>query len=196
MSAATSEKVEWWTTIGVITIADGEFLQFTVIHQSAAENTIAGNLISGLCSDFLVQTSPSGYNTRSLFAEWMSWLVNKVDAKKGNAFFLFIDGHDSHWDAQMHEMARENYIFCIFLRANASITGQPNDNGFNATFKAAYSLQFSLWLRSHGRTTPLTKTYQNEIVSAAYLQLKNKSKINGIIINAFKKTRCFPLVLC
>lgn len=177
-------------------MADGEFLPFIVIHQSAAEATITGHLISGLNKDFLVQTSPSGYNTRPLFAVWMQWFMEQVDAKEGNPFFLFIDGHDSHWDPAMHTMARENYIFCIFLRANASITDQANDNGVNAAFKAAYNYQFAKWRRSYGPTTPFTKTFQNQIIAAAYSQMKDNLKLKAVIKNAFKKTRCFPLVLC
>ena len=98
-------------------------------------------------------------------------------------------------DADMHVKARENYIFCIFLRANASITDQPNDNGFNAAFKAAYSNQFSLWSQQHRCSTPFTKTYQSEIISASYKQLKESLKFKDTIRNAFRKTCCFPLVL-
>jgi hypothetical protein len=97
--------------------------------------------------------------------------VIQVGACQGNAFFLFVDGHET--PTYMHVKARD-YIFCIFLRANASITDQSNDNGFNAAFKAAYSIQFSLWSQQHRCSTDgtsFTKTYQNEIISASYKQL-------------------------
>ena len=163
---------------------------------SAAESTFAANLISNLHPEFLLQTSPTGYNTRSLFDEWMDWLVIRVDSNKGNPFFLYLDGHDSHWDHKMHTKARENYIFVIFLRSNASITDQANDNGFNASFKGAYSRQYAMWTRTYGQGTPFTKAFQNQVITNAYLELKNSVKVKEIIKDAFMKTRCFPLTLC
>ena len=119
-----------------------------------------------------------------------------VDSNKGNPFFLYLDGHDSHWDHKMHTKARENYIFVIFLRSNASITDQANDNGFNASFKGAYSRQYAMWTRTYGQATPFTKAFQNQVLTNAYLELKNSLRVKEMIKDAFMKTRCFPLTLC
>ena len=188
-----SEKGAFWTTLLLISLACGVLLAFTVVHEAKAA-TLSKNLTLNLHEDFLVFSSVSGYMERDIFYDWVKWLIAKVDARYGNAFFLYIDGHDSHWDGEMHQYANDRYLFIIFLRSNASITDQPNDNGLNAKFKAAYAREYMIWRQSHSTACPLTRPFVNEIITKAYLRMQADPTLKRCIIEGFKKTRIFPLV--
>lgn len=190
--AVSHEKAPFWTTLAICTIADGRMVPFTVIHESSAEK-IGLDKFANLLDDFCVMVSESGYNTREDFYLWIRWFVAFMDVKRGNPFFLYIDGHDSHWAAEMHQFAFDNYLFIIFLRSNASITDQPNDNGANAKFKSCYDIEYAIWRDQYSIACPLSRGFMNKIISSAYTRMQNDRRLVSCIVKAFKITRCFPL---
>lgn len=55
----------------------------------------------------------------------------------GEPVFLFFDGHASRWNLGALLYLAENRVFTICFPSHTSIWSQPNDNGANASFKAA-----------------------------------------------------------
>ena len=135
----------------------------------------------------------AGYSTREIFNTWVKFFAEKVDATPENPFISTWDGHDSHWDADMLSWCYNHSLIVVFLRANASITDQPNDNGINAKFKAAYKTAYLNWRDKVGPSRPITRPAVNEMITAAYNILLADTTLRKCIVDAFMKTRLFPL---
>lgn len=106
---AAGEKAPFWVTVWFITRADGEeFIEPCIIHQGQAGMVTEANIMLQTLDEhnkpqyvpenWLTHQTPSGYNDRDGFLKIAYHFVARVgrpDVKK----FLFIDGHDSHFDA-------------------------------------------------------------------------------------------------
>jgi hypothetical protein len=68
----------------------------------------------------------------------MTAFVQQSNASADNPQFLFLDGHDSHWDSDALKYAKDKHVHVFFLKAGDSENDQPLDNGPNALLKRCY----------------------------------------------------------
>ena len=76
------------------------------------------------------------------------------------------------------------------MKSGDSENDQPNDNGPNACMKGIYNETKELWSEKFG-TTSFTPGFMNQVIVCTWGLYKLKAA--PIIVNAFKKTRIYPL---
>lgn len=190
----TSEKAQFWQTVVLTTRADGQSPVPPMVVQQVAVMTAAHAM--GLPSGWGVHNTDSGYMDQE---GWLKYAKHFVDATShGEAptarrhLFLFIDGHDSHQSPEALQQLLDHNVHVLFLRSNASIGDQPNDNGPNAVFHAARSGARERWRASVGPAVPYNVTFANQVLAEAHAEYLGKS--SPVIVKAFKKTGIWPLV--
>ena len=109
-----------------------------------------------------------------------------------NPQYVYIDGHDSHWDATALRYLRDNNIYVCFLKANDSANDQPNDMGPNAALKAHYATRYSQHCRRYPGVT-YTTLHFNSVCAAAYQDLLSSPTIASTVMHAFKKAGLHPM---
>mmetsp|Transcript_18940 Transcript_18940/g.36829 ORF Transcript_18940/g.36829 Transcript_18940/m.36829 type:complete len:151 (-) Transcript_18940:197-649(-) len=122
----------------------------------------------------LVHNNAAGYNDRDGFLAICEHFVKHVCAvDPDRKRFLFIDGHDSHFNPRALRLLLANNVFPFFLRANNSSVDQPNDNGPNAVVKSNYGVCYdkkfaSLNRGGLARSTTMNPSIFNEIFLEAW----------------------------
>lgn len=79
----------------------------------------------------------SGYMDRHGFFKAVTAFVRLAGASADNPQYIFLDGHDSHWDSDALDLLRANHCHVFFLKAGDSENDQPLDNGPNELIKAS-----------------------------------------------------------
>jgi hypothetical protein len=104
--------------------------------------------------------------------------------------FLFIDGHDSHWDPDALQLLHDNHCFVFFLKAGDSENDQPNDNGPNALVKSIYGQKSQAW-RVTNPVAELDVPRMNSLLRETWSEFKAKG--GQSITHAFEVTGIHPL---
>jgi hypothetical protein len=188
-----NEKASYWTSLFVVSIADGGHIPPVVIRDSANEATISQDMWKNLHPDFILWTTPSAYNTHEAFAKCLDHVGECMEVTPENPFFLTLDGHSSHFNATAIAKWEARGLFLIFLRSNASIVDQANDNGINAKLKRYYEIAYEAFRELHpAGVVPYTRTYMNEVLSAAWKLLIEDPTTRATIIGGFQITKTYP----
>jgi hypothetical protein len=82
-----------------------------------------------------MHATESGYFDRDGFFKAMMYFIEMSGASADNPQFLFVNGHDSHWDHNSLAFAKSKNVYVFFLKSGDSKNGQPLDNGPNALLK-------------------------------------------------------------
>ena len=91
------ERSLWHTSICLTSGAIGKMThEMTVIHSQTSEGSVSSDVYSGLDPTILVDTSPSAYNTQTIFLKIIKDFQRKTKAGKGNPQFYWMDNHWSH----------------------------------------------------------------------------------------------------
>ena len=137
-----------------------------------------------------MHSTPSGYMDRDWWLKTSYAFVRLCGANAMNPQFLFIDGHDSHWDADALEFFMKNFVYVFFLKSGDSENDQPNDNGSNCKLKSIFLQVKEEWRKKYV-TVPFTVPYFNECIAKSREEFKLNSC--GCIIRYFQKTGIHPL---
>lgn len=137
-------------------------------------------------------TSKSGYNDQDIFYQVIAKLVEEVGAKRGNAHILWIDGHLSHWSDKALQHALDNYMLICFLRAQASMIDQANDNGVNAKWKSMFDICYSEYMNMYPGL-PFDKDSINMIFKESWRRIQLDPTLKTCISDSFKITNLCPL---
>ena len=189
----TSEKAEFWTTIALTTCADGQSpVPPMVVHQVVVMTEAH---ISGLPPDWAVHNTESGYMDQEGWVKYAKHFVAATGCGGPPAarrhLFLFIDGHESHQSPEALQYFLDHNVHVMFLRSNASVGDQPNDNGPNAVLHATHGAARERWRASVGPAVPYTVTFANRNLVEAHAE--NLARSSPVIVKAFKKTGIWPL---
>lgn len=183
----TGEKAPFWVSMLYFVRADGMcHLPPTICHKSKNLNKSHTLYLP----NWTVHATESGYFDRDGFFKSMTAFVQQSNTSAANPQFLFLDGHDSHWDADALKYARDRHVHVFFLKAGDSENDQPLDNGPNALLKRCYYDALSDWEEQYPNTA-LSPAYFNMIVAKAFEEFKLKCAVP--IKHAFEKTHLFPL---
>jgi hypothetical protein len=167
----SGERAPFWVTMFFMSRADGQHpIPPTIVHQGGDEHSLRGDLSLELNADWVVHSTPSGYMDQAGFRAVVHNLIKFCGSAPDNPQFLFVDGHDSHWDAASIKALRDNYIYLIFLKAHDSTNDQPNDLGNNAQVKVCYCYAVNRWRRFYaGAVSVLSPAYFNRIIGEGEL---------------------------
>ena len=117
--------------------ADGQcFIPPTIEHKSA---NLSGAHAINLPTNWILHSTPSGYMDHDGWLKTAYAFVRLCGANSMNPQFLFIDGHDSHWDSDALEFFMKNFVYVFFLKSGDSENDQPNDNALNCKLKSIFA---------------------------------------------------------
>ena len=183
----TGERAPFWVSILTFVRADGQcHVPPAICHQGAKLTGAQASYLDG----WTVHATESGYFDRDGFFKAVTIFKQYSGASATNPQFLFLDGHDSHWDPDALAYLRENYIYPFFLKSGDSERDQPLDNGPHALMHSLYREAKSKWDQQYV-TTKLTAPYFNMIVSAMWREYQARAA--KAIISGFAKTKLHPL---
>jgi len=212
----TGEHAPFWVSIVIAVTASGVLLPPLVIHKGSSKD-ISLYYAMNLHPSIGVTKTKSGYASRVTFRGIVDILRRRaisVDRKDSNESsddeeedvedeeeadvpkqhsIVYMDAHDSHFDAVSHRTMLKQKFHCRFLKANDSIHDQPLDMGVNAMLTKKYNRRYSDWtFKNPGE--PITVPIFNEIFSHAWSDLSNDPNLQTVIKSAFKRACLYPLV--
>ncbi len=89
----TGEKAPFWITVMLTTIPP------LVVHEGGTDNLMPGNFLLNLDPSMVAHCTSSGYMDREGFTLFATCFVRLTGANRDNPKYLFMDGHDSHFDS-------------------------------------------------------------------------------------------------
>ena len=192
----TGEHAPFWVTKFFWSRADGKFLvPPMIIHKGGDDHNMPASVAYGLDDvDWITHATPSGYMDRAGFRAVAKVFVERSGASASNPQYVYIDGHDSHWDPEALRHFAENNVYVSFLKANDSANDQPNDMGPNAALKSTYSDCYEEWRMTHP-TLAYTPEWCNTVLKTAYLRFTQNPKTVQCIQRAFEKSGLCPMTI-
>lgn len=176
----SGEKSTFWTTMFYWICGDGEVpVAPIVVHQGGSDTEMPAKFLYGLPENWSVHNTSSGYMDKSGFYICVEALVLHIRNRDGNNDqhqFVFLDGHDSHWDVSALELAEENNIHIFFLKSNDSINDQPADMGANAMLEKYYQAAMAAWRRRFV-STKFNPMFMNEVLVTAFNEFLRDKKV-------------------
>ena len=121
----TGEKSPFWSTMFFVTRADGgSFVPPYLVHQGTRMRADFAMNLDG--TDIAVGHSDSGYMDKRNFMLLATHLVDYMTfgGKLSKPQFLFLDGHDSHFDASALAYMKERNVHVFFLKSADSENDQ------------------------------------------------------------------------
>lgn len=187
------EKSPYWASILFASRADGQLhIPPTVVHQGASTTTLPLSFAKNLMDDGVIHASPSGYMDQDGFRKFAVHFVAFSGAKPGNFQYLYLDGHESHWDSEALAYLLNNSVRPMFLKSNDSINDQPNDNGMNSRLRSVYNLELEQWKLEH-MSMALTPPRFNTVFASAWKKYISDPSLPALIVRAFAKTGIWPM---
>ena len=97
-----------------------------------------------------VRCSESGSMTKELFADFCQYFIKVMEgegygSKHSNPLICLLDGHSSRWTHFGLQLMIEHGFYPFCIGSHTSAWDQPNDNGFNAMFKAVLGRTIHEW---------------------------------------------------
>jgi hypothetical protein len=189
----SNEKSTFWVSVLFASRADGGMnIPPMLVHQDGAMHTISGDKIMNLEGNTVVHSTSSGYMDKEGFRAYVQHFAHHVQPQKGHLQYLYIDGHDSHFDHTAMDGALSLHVRVMLLKANDSVNDQPQDNGMNACLKAKYNVRFELFRRRF-YSVPFTPFMFNQVFTDAWNDYISDPKLPRTVIKAFAKTGLHPM---
>ena len=163
-----------------------------VIHQGGDEEIMPAEFTFGIPDNWLIHATPSGYMDRPGWRAVCDQFVRFSGAAADNPQYVYIDGHDSHWDSEAQDYFADNHVYINFLKSQDSIGDQPADNGPNSKLKATYGNEVADWRLRHPGV-PYTPAFYNTVLASAWEKFKSDPSTTECILNAFRVTGIFPM---
>jgi DDE superfamily endonuclease len=189
--AKMKERAAFHTSLLLCSCGDGSLAMPLMVIREGAPGSMTSDKMLNLPPDWLIATSQSAYNNQGFMTLWFKEFVKISGAGPGKWKFLLLDGHQSHTGGEFLRLASQKFVQVIFLRSNASIVDQPNDNGINARFKARYADAFANFRMSYPTPLPITPALMNKVLAAAWDATVTDVTSARVVTDAFVKTRVF-----
>lgn len=188
------EKSPFWVSMFFFTRADGDLsIPPMIVHQSECTERIAEGFVHGLDPTWLVSSTSSGYFDQSCFQHLAAKFVEHCGATAEKPVYLFLDGHDSHWEPESLRYLLSKNVHVFFLKANGSANDQPNDMGPNSAYKSCLRKYVEDWsLRYLG--LPFKPNIMNALATAAWKEFVGSEETKPKIQRAFRSANLHPLL--
>mmetsp|Transcript_6483 Transcript_6483/g.14165 ORF Transcript_6483/g.14165 Transcript_6483/m.14165 type:complete len:596 (+) Transcript_6483:66-1853(+) len=140
--------------------------------------------------NWITHNNESGYMDRDGFLKAATAFIQMTGASVHNPQFLFLDGHDSHWDSDALDLLAANHVYIFFLKSGDSENDQPLDNGPNCLVKQIYDEEKEAW-DTKWQTTPYTPYHFNFVIAKTWQIFMRRN--SEAIVSSFEKTCLHPL---
>ena len=188
---------DFWVSVSLTFFANGDILPPMVIHEGGGTNstTIPESIAIGLPADWIVDRTPSGYQSRDGVRDVIKQLADyrKQKNRSNVAAILTIDGHDSHMDPEALAYPREQNIYPFFLIAQNSTGDQAADNGVNALLKSHYEKAYEDWVNENP-SVPYTPEWFNKVFAAAWKAMMESPRTADVARGSFEKVGLCPYI--
>lgn len=167
----------------------------TIVHQGGdAESTYTpGHLIAGLPNDWIVYSTPSGYQNKEGMRPWAVAFIRHSKASETNCEYVFWDGYDAHFDYETLCYLLANWVRVIFLRSQASIIDQPLDMGCNEMLDAQYNDAMNHW-REKFPGVSFSSGFFNQVITEAWKNYLSSPNHTDVVQKAFANANIFPMI--
>jgi hypothetical protein len=187
-SVVSGEKAPFWVTLFYFTRGDGAVVcPPCVVHQGGGESHIPAAFLANLPGNWYMHCNAAGYMDRDGSCNYCHNIVKHCGACDGLPQYLFMDGHDSHFDPDALQYLIDNNVFVFFLKSNDSINDQPNDMGPNSLFKSCYNRVIGRYRRTIGHVMALDRPLFNAVIRHAWCLFMDNIKRENTIKKAFIK---------
>ena len=139
-----------------------------------------------------VSMSENGWTDDFLCKEWFkNCFIPQATARNtsGKPILLIYDGHGSHDKIELINLAREHNIILFCLPPHTTHKLQPLDVGVFGPFQRAWSERCDEVVEDTGEEMP------REDFVKEYMDVRSKTFKSTTIINAFRKSGCWPVNL-
>ena len=135
-----------------------------------------------------ITCSEKGYTNGVIGREWIEEFDNQTrhTAPNGEKRLLVVDGHNSHYTAELLEYAMENGIVILAYPPHCTHALQGQDVVIFSTFKNYYTTEFQEWERESGER--VTKYNFLELIERPFRQTFTPSTIHS----AWRATGLIP----
>ena len=188
----------------VWTITSGERTNVTVLACGNATGEMVDPLIvfkGKRVNEELVNTAPAGWTVKFTENGWMNgivfeqWLqevfiphVNKTRADPKEHVLLLLDGHASHENLRVLEVAKENNVIIFCLPPHVTHVLQPLDVSYFKSLKVNWDAQNEEYSRSHNNQFVKKATFC-KVFSLAWAKASSR---RSNLVNGFRKCGLFP----
>ncbi|CAI6355815.1 unnamed protein product [Macrosiphum euphorbiae] len=154
-------------------------------HGSGRDNTSV--LMACSADDTTYAATSNGWMEREVFVNYFEKsFLKTTNPSPANPILLIYDGHSSHVDLKLVEIARNNNVTIILLPPHSSHLLQPMDLSVFKSIKTVWDQRLCSWNRSH-QGQKLPKQDLSRIICSNWAQLDTK-----IIENGFRKAGIYP----
>ncbi|XP_029343531.1 uncharacterized protein LOC100569966 isoform X2 [Acyrthosiphon pisum] len=137
--------------------------------------------------DTTYAATSNGWMEREVFVNYFEKsFLKTTNPSPANPILLIYDGHSSHVDLKLVEIARNNNVTIILLPPHSSHLLQPMDLSVFKSIKTVWDQRLCSWNRSH-QGQKLPKQDLSRIICSIWAQLDTK-----IIENGFRKAGIYP----
>lgn len=129
----------------------------------------------------------NGWMEKEVFINYFEKsFIKTTNPSEINPVLLIYDGHSSHIDIKLVEIAKQNNITILLLPPHSSHLLQPMDLTVFKSIKTTWDQRLCSWTRNH-KQQKLPKQELSKIICDIWIQLDK-----NIIINGFKKSGIYP----
>ena len=145
------------------------------------------NPLEGGIEGSVFSMTDSGYMDTQTFYMWFAnhFVPNLPPARP---VVLLIDGHDSHLNLELFQLAEKNGIYLYSLLQNATHLVQPADVGLFGPMKKSWYKEVRNFAQRNPNTD-ITKKNFCAVFKASWEEVMSPS----ILVNAFRKSGIYPL---
>ena len=91
----------------------------------------------------------NGWINGFIFEKWLAAFIKLTHPTNAEPVLLIVDGHSSHKEYAVIQMARKNNVHMLSLPPHSTHKMQPLDRTIMGPFKNMFSEQCSLWMRKN-----------------------------------------------
>lgn len=145
------------------------------------------NPLEGGVDGSVFSMTDSGYMDTQTFFMWFAnhFLPNLPPARP---VVLLIDGHDSHLDLELFQLAEKNGVYLYSLLKNATHLVQPADVGLFGPMKKSWYKEVRKYAQNNPNTD-ITKKNFSSIFKATWEEVMSPS----VLVSAFRKSGIYPV---
>lgn len=168
--------------------ADGSMLPTQIIYKSSFSKSFEAAVEIGKTgADFLLSSTPSGWQTKDSFNGYIQYIVEYLEAKHvAKPFFITYDNHASHLNYDLFTWCYERNVHIVTFPPNTTHILQMCDVGIFSAAKNGWKKEVEKFKKTHN-------VEMNEISFIGVLKnMIDKVITKEKIVNGFRATGIMP----
>lgn len=157
--------------------AEGYLIPPFFIFKKGPKQT---NFMNGAPSGSETYLGGSGWMTTEGFLQWLCFFIGKVRPTAEEPVLLLVDGHASHKNIEVVELAKNNHIQMLSFPPHCTHKMQPLDRTLMKPFKTAFNKAAEEFIRQNGGSKILLQDISSLVAkSLVEIDKDRKTKKNG-----------------